>query len=141
VAILTDAQGGLYHFRILLPAEYPFRPPAIQLLTPNGRFELNTNVSCSALHPVTGLIRFHVDLHQLYKLYDCSWCMGRQILKLILQITKSLGNLHGVCEQVCDVFKRTSGMNSHLPSYHRTSRFLSCQCTNWTCILCVTDLM
>lgn len=35
---------GLYHFRIKLPAEYPFRPPAIQMLTPNGRFELNSNV-------------------------------------------------------------------------------------------------
>ncbi|TFY57301.1 hypothetical protein EVG20_g8603 [Dentipellis fragilis] len=38
----TDFEGGLYHFRILLPAEYPFRPPSILLLTPNGRFELNT---------------------------------------------------------------------------------------------------
>ena len=40
----TDFEGGLYHFRIRLPAEYPFRPPSIMLLTPNGRFELNTKV-------------------------------------------------------------------------------------------------
>lgn len=38
----TEFEGGLYHFRILLPAEYPFRPPSIMMLTPNGRFELNT---------------------------------------------------------------------------------------------------
>ena len=40
----TEFEGGLYHFRILLPAEYPFRPPSIMLLTPNGRFELNSKV-------------------------------------------------------------------------------------------------
>jgi len=43
----TDFDGGLYHFRILLPAEYPFRPPSIMLLTPNGRFELNTKICIS----------------------------------------------------------------------------------------------
>jgi ubiquitin-protein ligase len=40
----TEFEGGLYHFRILLPSEYPFRPPSIVMLTPNGRFELNTKV-------------------------------------------------------------------------------------------------
>ena len=45
----TEFEGGLYHFRILLPAEYPFRPPAIMMLTPNGRFELNTKVSLLAI--------------------------------------------------------------------------------------------
>jgi len=40
----TEFEGGLYHFRILLPAEYPFRPPSLMMLTPNGRFELNTKV-------------------------------------------------------------------------------------------------
>ncbi|KAK2460543.1 hypothetical protein APHAL10511_007013 [Amanita phalloides] len=43
----TEFEGGLYHFRILLPAEYPFRPPSILLLTPNGRFELNTKICIS----------------------------------------------------------------------------------------------
>ncbi|KAF9533384.1 UBC-like protein [Crepidotus variabilis] len=43
----TEFEGGLYHFRILLPAEYPFRPPAIMVLTPNGRFELNTKICIS----------------------------------------------------------------------------------------------
>jgi len=43
----TEFEGGVYHFRILLPAEYPFRPPAIMMLTPNGRFELNTKICIS----------------------------------------------------------------------------------------------
>ncbi|PPQ68969.1 hypothetical protein CVT24_000358 [Panaeolus cyanescens] len=43
----TEFEGGLYHFRIVLPAEYPFRPPSIMMLTPNGRFELNTKICIS----------------------------------------------------------------------------------------------
>jgi ubiquitin-conjugating enzyme E2 J1 len=50
----TEFEGGLYHFRILLPSEYPFRPPSIVMLTPSGRFELNTKVCI----PI--LIRGHV---------------------------------------------------------------------------------
>jgi len=49
----TDFEGGYYHGRILLPAEYPFKPPNIVFLTPSGRFETNTKVclSFSAFHP------------------------------------------------------------------------------------------
>ncbi|KAH6918921.1 non-canonical ubiquitin conjugating enzyme 1 [Coprinopsis sp. MPI-PUGE-AT-0042] len=43
----TEFEGGLYHFRILLPAEYPFRPPSIMMLTPSGRFEVNTKICIS----------------------------------------------------------------------------------------------
>ncbi|KIJ69486.1 hypothetical protein HYDPIDRAFT_106112 [Hydnomerulius pinastri MD-312] len=43
----TEFEGGLYHFRILLPAEYPFRPPSLMMLTPNGRFELSTKICIS----------------------------------------------------------------------------------------------
>jgi ubiquitin-conjugating enzyme E2 J1 len=49
----TDFEGGMYHGRILLPPEYPMRPPNIIFLTPSGRFETNTKVclSFSAFHP------------------------------------------------------------------------------------------
>jgi len=49
----TDFEGGLYHGRILLPPEYPFKPPHIIFLTPSGRFETNTKIclSFSAYHP------------------------------------------------------------------------------------------
>ncbi|PWN48280.1 UBC-like protein [Violaceomyces palustris] len=40
----TEFENGLYHGRILLPAEYPFRPPNITIMTPNGRFELNKKI-------------------------------------------------------------------------------------------------
>eukprot|EP01137_Pigoraptor_chileana_P026326 Opistho-2@97136 len=49
----SDFTGGLYHGRILLPPEYPFKPPSIMLLTPNGRFETGKKIclSVSAHHP------------------------------------------------------------------------------------------
>ena len=49
----TDFEGGVYHGRILLPPEYPFKPPNIVFMTPSGRFETNTKVclSFSSFHP------------------------------------------------------------------------------------------
>lgn len=40
----SEFESGLYHGRIILPAEYPFRPPSLMLLTPNGRWECNKKV-------------------------------------------------------------------------------------------------
>eukprot|EP00249_Psilotum_nudum_P000939 c13153_g1_i1 orf=424-1416(-) len=49
----TEFEGGIYHGRIQLPSEYPFKPPSFMLLTPNGRFETQTKVclSISQYHP------------------------------------------------------------------------------------------
>jgi ubiquitin-conjugating enzyme E2 J1 len=65
----TEFEGGLYHFRILLPAEYPFRPPSLMMLTPNGRFELNTKVGhIPFTWVVVDMKVFSLDMYQLYKL-------------------------------------------------------------------------
>jgi len=40
----TEFDGGIYHGKILLPPEYPFKPPNIVFLTPNGRFQVGTKV-------------------------------------------------------------------------------------------------
>jgi len=49
----SDFQDGVYHGRIILPTEYPMKPPSILLLTPNGRFEINKKIclSISGHHP------------------------------------------------------------------------------------------
>jgi len=49
----TDFEGGVYHGKILLPPEYPFKPPNIIFSTPNGRFQVGTKIclSISAYHP------------------------------------------------------------------------------------------
>jgi len=49
----TEFEGGVYHGRILLPSDYPFKPPNFVFLTPNGRFAVNQKIclSISAHHP------------------------------------------------------------------------------------------
>ena len=49
----SDFAGGVYHGRILLPAEYPMKPPNIIVLTPNGRFQEGKKIclSISGHHP------------------------------------------------------------------------------------------
>ena len=41
-------EGGLYHGRILLPANYPSRAPRVQFLNANGRFQTKTDICLSA---------------------------------------------------------------------------------------------
>jgi len=49
----TEFEGGVYHGRILLPADYPFKPPSFMMLTPNGRFQTGVKIclSISSHHP------------------------------------------------------------------------------------------
>lgn len=51
----TDYEDGFYHGRILLPNDYPMKPPSIIMLTPNGRFEVRKKIclSISGYHPET----------------------------------------------------------------------------------------
>lgn len=51
----TAFEGGRYHGRIVLPPEYPMKPPSIYMLTPNGRFEVGRKIclSVSDYHPET----------------------------------------------------------------------------------------
>ena len=36
----TPFEGGFFYGKLLFPADYPFRPPSIFMLTPNGRFKV-----------------------------------------------------------------------------------------------------
>ncbi|CAM9943020.1 unnamed protein product [Ectocarpus sp. 8 AP-2014] len=49
----TEFEGGVYHGRIILPPEYPFRPPDIMFNTPNGRFSTGMKIclTISSYHP------------------------------------------------------------------------------------------
>ncbi len=49
----TDFQGGVYHGRIMLPNDYPMKPPNFIFLTANGRFDTNRKIclNISGFHP------------------------------------------------------------------------------------------
>ncbi|KAG2445396.1 hypothetical protein HXX76_000018 [Chlamydomonas incerta] len=71
----TEYDGGVYHGKLVFPADYPFKPPSISLFTPNGRFATNTKLclSMTDYHPeswnpmwsvgtiLTGLLSFMYD--------------------------------------------------------------------------------
>ncbi|KAI9094608.1 UBC-like protein [Phlyctochytrium arcticum] len=48
-------EGGEYHGKVIFPSDYPFKPPAIKMLTPNGRFQTDYRLclSMSDYHPGT----------------------------------------------------------------------------------------
>lgn len=71
----TPYEGGYYHGKLLFPREFPFKPPSIYMITPNGRFKCNTRLclSITDFHPdtwnpawsvstiLTGLLSFMVE--------------------------------------------------------------------------------
>ncbi|KAL2091117.1 hypothetical protein ACEWY4_013380 [Coilia grayii] len=71
----TPYEGGYYHGKLIFPREFPFKPPSIYMITPNGRFKCNTRLclSITDFHPdtwnpawsvstiLTGLLSFMVE--------------------------------------------------------------------------------
>jgi len=71
----TPYEGGFYHGKLVFPRDFPFKPPKIFMITPNGRFKTNTRLclSISDFHPdtwnpawsvstiLTGLLSFMVE--------------------------------------------------------------------------------
>lgn len=51
----TPYEDGQYHGMLRFPLDYPFKPPSISIVTPNGRFACNTRLclSMSDYHPDT----------------------------------------------------------------------------------------
>jgi ubiquitin-protein ligase len=51
----TMFEGGIYHGKIILPKNFPFSAPSIQLLSNSGRFELNKDIC------INGYTAWHSD--------------------------------------------------------------------------------
>ncbi|KAK9822398.1 hypothetical protein WJX74_000670 [Apatococcus lobatus] len=49
----SEYEGGLYWGKIEFPSDYPYKPPAISMFTPSGRFKTNTQLcmSMTNYHP------------------------------------------------------------------------------------------
>ncbi|KAF8250953.1 UBC-like protein [Wilcoxina mikolae CBS 423.85] len=49
----TPYEGGQYWGTLIFPPDYPFKPPAIRMITPSGRFQTSTRLclSISDFHP------------------------------------------------------------------------------------------
>ena len=40
-------KSGVYHGKLVFPSEFPFKPPSIYMITPNGRFKTDTRLCLS----------------------------------------------------------------------------------------------
>jgi len=49
----TEFEGGRYHGKLVLPSEYPFKPPDLVMLNKSGRFDVGSKIclNFSGFHP------------------------------------------------------------------------------------------
>uniref|UniRef100_A0AC35TLM3 UBIQUITIN_CONJUGAT_2 domain-containing protein n=1 Tax=Rhabditophanes sp. KR3021 TaxID=114890 RepID=A0AC35TLM3_9BILA len=111
----TPYEGGYYHGKLVFPANYPFRPPSIYMITPNGRFKVNSRLclSISDFHPdtwnpcwhvgtiVTGLISFMNDTSQTWGSITTSLEEKRNFAKKSLMFNAS-------DKTFCELFPETT---------------------------------
>ncbi|XP_032350771.1 ubiquitin-conjugating enzyme E2 J2 isoform X1 [Camelus ferus] len=90
---MTPYEGGYYHGKLIFPREFPFKPPSIYMITPNGRFKCNTRLclSITDFHPdtwnpawsvstiLTGLLSFMVEKGPTLGSIETSDFMKRQL--------------------------------------------------------------
>lgn len=90
-------QGGYYHGVLTFPAAYPFKPPSIKMMTPNGRFEIDTRLclSMSDFHPET---------------WDPMWSVGTILMGLYSFMHDTQSTLGSI--QTTDAFKRKAAIES-----------------------------
>ena len=51
-------EGGQYHGKLVFPSEYPYKPPAIMMLTPNGRAHMHQDICYSFRYLLEASITF-----------------------------------------------------------------------------------
>ncbi|EIM90449.1 UBC-like protein [Stereum hirsutum FP-91666 SS1] len=112
----TEFEGGLYHFRILLPADYPFRPPSLMMLTPNGRFETGTKICIS-------FTNYHEELWQP------AWGVRTAIIGLM-----GFFPLKGQAAAGVGSMESSSSDRKRLAALSRKWVCPSCNCTNEECL-------
>jgi len=94
----SSYDGGLYHGKLVFPVEFPFKPPSIYMITPNGRFKTNTRLclSISDYHPDT---------------WNPAWSVATiltGLLSFMLEKSPTLGSI-----ETTDYDKRQFAIKSH----------------------------
>ncbi|KAJ3074902.1 hypothetical protein HDU98_009871 [Podochytrium sp. JEL0797] len=93
--------GGFYWGKLVFPADYPFAPPGIQMITPSGRFQPSTRLclSMSDYHPE-------------------SWCPGWNVgtilnglLSFMLEDTITTGSIRTTAEEKVRLAKESMAWN------------------------------
>ncbi|XP_036323829.1 ubiquitin-conjugating enzyme E2 J2-like [Rhagoletis pomonella] len=97
----TPYHGGYYHGTLLFPREFPFKPPSIYMLTPNGRFKTSTRLCLS-------ISDFHPDT------WNPTWCVGTiltGLLSFMLETTPTLGSIESTQYEKQQYAKKSLAFN------------------------------
>lgn len=100
-------QGGYYHGTLLFPREFPFKPPSIYMLTPNGRFKTNTRLCLS-------ISDFHPDT------WNPTWSVGTiltGLLSFMLETTPTLGSTESTLYEKQQYAKKSLAFNLKNPHF------------------------
>jgi ubiquitin-conjugating enzyme E2 J2 len=89
----TPFENGIYFGKVLLPDEYPLKPPDFIFLTPNGRFETNTKIC-------TTFSAYHMET------YSSAWNILTMMEGLISYMTDTIDNQGIGSMQTTDIEKR-----------------------------------
>jgi len=103
----TPYHNGEYHGVLLFPPEYPYKPPAIKMMTPNGRFKTDFRLclSISDYHP---------------KNWSAAWSVSTiltGLLSFMLEDTKTLGSIISTKEEKIFLSKKTKEYNRKDPKF------------------------
>ncbi|XP_013110543.1 ubiquitin-conjugating enzyme E2 J2 [Stomoxys calcitrans] len=99
--------GGYYHGTLLFPREFPFKPPSIYMLTPNGRFKTNSRLCLS-------ISDFHPDT------WNPTWCVGTiltGLLSFMLENTATLGSIETTKYEKQQLAKKSLAFNLKNPHF------------------------
>ena len=99
----TPYAGGQYHGTLTFPSDYPYKPPAIRMVTPNGRFKENTRLCLS-------MSDYHPDL------WNPSWSVSTILTGLLSFMTgdeATTGSINTTESQKKILARRSVEYNTH----------------------------
>ncbi|XP_060526940.1 ubiquitin-conjugating enzyme E2 J2 [Cylas formicarius] len=143
--------GGYYHGKLVFPRDFPFKPPAVYMITPNGRFRTNKKLclSISDFHPdtwnpawsvstiLTGLLSFMLEKSPTLGSIETSDYDKRQLayqsLEFNLRNTQFCELFPDICEKMRAELEKRAENQKNAPecqkALHSTSQpsnFQSC---------------
>lgn len=100
-------EGGEYHGKLIFPSEYPFKPPAIKMLTPNGRFQIDYKLclTMSDYHP---------------NLWNPAWSVATiltGLLSFMLEDKPTAGSINTTVEEKIRLSKQSHQYNINNPVF------------------------
>ncbi|MFH4975881.1 hypothetical protein AB6A40_002590 [Gnathostoma spinigerum] len=103
----TPYEGGVYHGKLVFPPDYPFKPPSIFMLTPSGRFQVNTRLCLS-------ISDFHPDT------WNPAWTVSTIItglLSFMNETSPTLGSLNSSDAEKRSLARKSREFNLHNPTF------------------------